>query len=196
MKERKYWKLIFLVPILLAVMYVGGYIAQFFRNYDRWMSTGSTGAPVFPSYLPGACLEALFTFPYGLKGVILCIVLLAILILFLLHRNDDGEVKDKERNLSYSNKGTYGTAGFMTEAEMGEVLELADSRKTDGTILGKLNGKAVCLPLKSRMNRNIAVFGASGSMKSRAFARNMIFQTVRRGESLIVTDPKSGATRS
>ena len=41
------------------------------------------------------------------------------------------------------------------------------------------------------MNRNIAVFGASGSMKSRAFARNMIFQTVHRGESLVITDPKS-----
>lgn len=47
------------------------------------------------------------------------------------------------------------------------------------------------------MNRDIAVYGASGSMKSRAFARNMIFQCVARGknggvgESLIITDPKS-----
>ena len=32
---------------------------------------------------------------------------------------------------------------------------------------------------------------ASGSMKSRAYARNMIFQCVTRGESLIITDPKS-----
>ncbi|MBQ7931477.1 MAG: type IV secretory system conjugative DNA transfer family protein, partial [Clostridia bacterium] len=105
--------------------------------------------------------------------------------------DSDGEVKDEERNLSYSNKGTYGTSGFMTESEMQKVLELSVPGKTDGTILGKLNGKAVCLPLKSRMNRNIAVFGASGTMKSRAFARNMIFQTVKRGESLVVTDPKS-----
>ena len=55
----------------------------------------------------------------------------------------------------------------------------------------KLNGKAVCLPKNTRMNRNIAVYGASGSMKSRAFARNMIFQCVARGASLIITDPKS-----
>lgn len=41
------------------------------------------------------------------------------------------------------------------------------------------------------MNKNIAVYGASGSMKSRAFARNMIFQCVARSESLIITDPKS-----
>lgn len=75
-------------------------------------------------------------------------------------------------------------------------------KKTKGTILGKLNGKAVCLPYETRMNRNIAVYGASGSMKSRAFARIMIFQCVARGnnggigESLIITDPKSGARRS
>ena len=53
--------------------------------------------------------------------------------------------------------------------------------------------------IKHEMNKNIAVYGASGSMKSRAFARNMIFQCVARGqegnnasgESLIITDPKS-----
>ena len=41
------------------------------------------------------------------------------------------------------------------------------------------------------MNKNVAVFGASGSMKSRAYVRNYIFQAARRGESLVITDPKS-----
>ena len=99
---------------------------------------------------------------------------------------------DKERNLTYSDQGTYGTSGFMTDAEMREVLELvSDITKNRGVILGKLYGKAVCLPEKTRMNRNVAVFGASGSMKSRAYARNVVFQCVKRGESLIITDPKS-----
>ena len=40
------------------------------------------------------------------------------------------------------------------------------------------------------MNRNIAVYGASGSMKAGPFARNMIF-SVLPAESLIITDPKS-----
>lgn len=80
----------------------------------------------------------------------------------------------------------------MTEKEMKQVLELHDDlTHTTGTILGQLDDKAVCLPENSRMNKNIAVYGASGSMKSRAFARNMIFQCVRRGESLIINDPKS-----
>lgn len=92
----------------------------------------------------------------------------------------------------YSDKGTYGTSGFMTEDEMCQILEIvSDVRKTKGIILGKLYEKAVCLPQDSRMNRNIAVYGASGSMKSRAFARNAIFSCVSRGESLIINDPKS-----
>ena len=99
---------------------------------------------------------------------------------------------DKERNLTYSDKGTYGTSGFMNDSEFHNVLELVSNIAGNrGVILGMLYGKAVCLPEDTRMNRNVAVFGASGSMKSRAYARNVAFQCVKRGESLIITDPKS-----
>ena len=190
--RKQWWKLIFALPALAMVLYAGGYISQFIRNYKLWQAAGQIDSPTFPSFELSACIDGLFSFPYGLYGVGICIGAFAVLIFIVMHMGDnDGEVKDTERNLSYSNKGTYGTSGFMTDAEMHEVLELSAPGKTDGTILGKLNGKAVCLPLNSRMNRNIAVFGASGTMKSRAFARNMIFQTVKRGESLVVTDPKS-----
>lgn len=190
--KKQWWKLIFALPALALVLYAGGFISQLIRNYKVWQAAGQIGSPTYPSFELSACIDGLFSFPYGLYGVGICLGALGILIFYMMYSGDnDGEVMDQERNLSYSNKGTYGTSGFMTDAEMREVLELSDPRKTDGTILGKLNGKAVCLPLKSRMNRNIAVFGASGTMKSRAFARNMIFQTVKRGESLVVTDPKS-----
>lgn len=99
---------------------------------------------------------------------------------------------DKERNFSYSEKGTYGTSGYMTPEEFRNVLNLtSDIRRSTGIILGTLENKIVCLPESSPYNRNVAVFGASGSMKSRAYARNVLFQCVARGESLIVTDPKS-----
>lgn len=99
---------------------------------------------------------------------------------------------DKERNLTYSDQGTYGTSGFMTDTEMREVLEVvSDIAGNRGVILGKLYGKDICLPEKTQMNRNVAVFGVSGSMKSRAYARNVVFQCIKRGESLIITDPKS-----
>lgn len=193
--NRKWWKLVFLLPICLCLLYVGGYAAQFIRNYQTWSSAGNFAGngtyPPAPSIHPKACFLALTVFPYNLYGTVICVLLFALLIFLLMRMGYDrnGEVFDKERNLNYSSKGT---SGFMTPDEMYKVLELTDHvKKNKGTILGKLNGKAVCLPYKTRMNRNIAVYGASGSMKSRAFARNMIFQCVARGESLIITDPKS-----
>lgn len=63
-------------------------------------------------------------------------------------------------------------------------------RDHDNTILGEYNGKAVCMPEDTRLNRHIAVFGASGTMKSRAIIRNALFQALRRSESVIVTDSK------
>lgn len=44
--------------------------------------------------------------------------------------------------------------------------------------------------INNKLNKNMAVFGASGTMKSRALARNLIIQAVLRGESIIITDPK------
>lgn len=123
----------------------------------------------------------------------MCLLVFGLLI-FIVMRMGWGNkgTYDKERNLTYSDKGTYGTSGFMDDVEMLQVLELvSDITKSRGVILGLLYGKAVCLPENTRMNRNVAVFGASGSMKSPAYARNVVFQCVARGESLIITDPKS-----
>ena len=196
--NRKWWKLIYLLPICLCTLYAGGYVAQFIYNYQIWSATGNfAGNGTYPqaaSLTPNACLMALTRFPYNLYGIFLCLLAFGLLTFLVMRMGYDrnGEIFDKERNLNYSTKGTYGTSGFMTPDEMHKVLELTDHvKKNKGTILGKLNGKAVCLPYETRMNRNVAVYGASGSMKSRAYARNMIFQCVSRGESLIITDPKS-----
>lgn len=126
-------------------------------------------------------------------GIFICSGLLALLIVIIMKMGwgDKGEY-DRDRNLIYSRKGTYGTAGFMSEREMDGVLDLApDIRKHRGTILGMIDKKVVCVPEDSMMNRNIAVYGASGSKKTRAFCVNMIFQCAARGESLLITDPKS-----
>ena len=72
------------------------------------------------------------------------------------------------------------------------VLDLVpDLRKHKGIVLGMLDGKAVCIPENPRINGNLAVYGSSGSMKTRSFCMNRILQAVIRGESLIISDPKS-----
>ena len=115
------------------------------------------------------------------------------LLLFVMRigYSDTGEY-DEDRNFSYSAKGTYGTSGWMSRKEMAGVLELvADLHRYQGIVLGMLERKAVCVPEKTRLNSNLAVYGASGSMKTRSFCMNRILQGVSRGESLVICDPKS-----
>ena len=131
--------------------------------------------------------------PYGIYGIFICIGLLAVLLLFVMRigYSDTGEY-DEDRNFTYSAKGTYGTSGWMSRKEMAGVLELvADLRRYQGIVLGMLDRKAVCVPEKTRLNSNLAVYGASGSMKTRSFCMNRILQGVSRGESLVICDPKS-----
>lgn len=78
----------------------------------------------------------------------------------------------------------------MGERELKDVLEVQPLTKAEGILLGKRNGKAVCLPADTRLNRHIAVFGASGTGKSRGFIRPALFDIIQRGESAIITDSK------
>ncbi len=139
------------------------------------------------------CLAAAFRFPYGFYGVGICTAVIALLIFMVMRMgySDTGEY-DRDRNLIYSSKGTYGTAGFMGKKEVREVLDLVPNiRRHPGTILGELEGEVVCVPLKTRFNGNLAVYGASGSKKTRAFCVNMILQSAARKSSLVICDPKS-----
>ena len=190
------------IPVLCCLCYGGGYIAQFIKNYSIWEEAGgglgSGTSPAFPDAAVSECLKTLFSFPYGVYGLIICAAALGILIFMIMRMGDgEGSERDRERNFDYSNKGTYGTSGFMSEKEMREVFEVDSIRNNDGILLGLYNNKPLFLPRDTFMNKNIAVFGASGSMKSRAYVRNYIFQATRRmhgsgqGESLIITDPKS-----
>lgn len=186
-------------PALIAVLYAGGYLAQFIANYTAWQQAGGypgdDTAPMLPSSSFFTCLKSVFVPPYGIYGIFICAGLLILLFAMVMKLGfaDSGEY-DRERNLVYSRKGTYGTAGFMTKKELKEVLDLApDIKKHNGTILGLLDGQAVCVPKETRLNANIAVYGASGSQKTRAFCVNRILQAAggSHGESLIICDPKS-----
>lgn len=180
----------------VLVLYLSGMAAQLFRNYALWQQAGNfLGAgepPKLPSSEPAEILRGLFSFPYGLYGFLITIGGIAAAVFFGLRigRNSQGEY-DNERNLIYSDEGTYGTAGYMSRKELKEVLELQTPGNGTGVILGLMDDKAVCLPENTMLNQNIMVYGASGTKKSRAFVRNRIFQAVIRGESLIITDPKS-----
>ena len=177
----------------MSFLYLVGMVSQILANYRVWLKEdGISGREVMkpPDRDFFVCIRHVFTVQ-GLKS--LAFVLLTGISIYLYvrwHDRFDGNRYD-ERGFKTSSTGTYGTAGWMSDKEMREELEVAAIDKAEGVILGERDGKAVCMPRNTRLNRHIAVFGASGTMKSRAVIRNALFQALRRGESVVITDPKA-----
>ena len=114
-----------------------------------------------------------------------------------------------DRNFRIAEEGTYGTSALMRRDEIENLMDWKDIEETEGIILGQLDGKVISLPSKkefdaklaknhwgiselinNKVNNNLVVIGAPGTMKTRAFIRNAIIQAIKRGESIIITDPK------
>lgn len=92
--------------------------------------------------------------------------------------------------------GTFGTADWGNKQEIQEYLSIG---KRDGIILGETDEQEIItLPMNTYLNKNIAVFGSSGSKKSRGFAipngielvQEEVQEAIQRQMSLVFTDPK------
>lgn len=165
---------------MILALYVGGFMEQLF------MESAVRLAPI-DTIRHGISSVA------GIQCSIVAFILFGAVAGLIVWRGSGKEAYD-ERNFEVSSKGTYGTAGFMDEEERAQVLQSEKSfEKVDGVIFGRnlQDEKIISLPVESRLNRNFAVCGSQGSMKSRAFARVMALQCIRRGESIYLTDPKS-----
>ena len=80
-----------------------------------------------------------------------------------------------------------------SEAEMNDIYKSGDYASLKENICGcdpKNPNKLLSVRRSRGMNGNVLVFGSPGSGKSVCIAIPTIMQTIRRGESLIVTDPK------
>ena len=110
-------------------------------------------------------------------------ILMVIDILLVLKKKSD-EIKGINFK---SEDGTHGTANWMTENEMTGIL----SFDKPGIILGKYNNKFIKLPFDSYFNKNICVFGSSGSMKTIGFLLTNLLELSKYKKSIIVTDPKA-----
>ena len=180
-----------------VVLYTGGYLSQLLQNFIAWKQSnpvpGDGSLPAVASFHFFDCIKSALAFPGSLPGVCFSGLIIGAITIMLIKAfaRDDGNYDD-DRNFLYSAKGTYGTSGWMTQQEFKTVLELVPNvHNYKGIILGLQNGKAVCVPEDTMLNKNLAVYGASGSKKTRAFCMNRILQGVARNESLIVSDPKS-----
>lgn len=176
----------------VTLFYLGGALGQLMENYRDWLMMGGlegqgTIRPV--NWELADCFRRAFT-KNGVKGILGILLAGAAVVGYMRFGGWLGGKERDPRGFARSSTGAYGTAAWMTEREMRQVLEVAPVSRAEGTILGEYRGKAVCMPKDTRFNRHIAIFGASGTMKSRAVIRGALFQALRRGESVVVTDPK------
>ena len=178
---------------LVMLLYISGLISQIASNYAEWMSAeGLTGNVTMkpPSWNPITCLGQAFTVR-GLCSLLAILTICGVIFLiYKLYDRFDGKKKDP-RGFTTSDSGVYGTATFMTDKEMRNMLELTTPEKAEGIILGEYEGKTVCMPRDTRLNKHIAICGASGTMKSRAVIRNALFQCLKNDESVVICDAKS-----
>ena len=195
MDKRKLKIALSLAVLIPCVLYAAGIIAQFIININAWKAAGSDyrTSPGLPSSQISEVVRALFHFPEGLIAIGVVVLGIAVLCVFGLRIGwGQNGVTDSDRNLTVSNSGSYGTASFMSPKEASACFEVTSAKRTRQDILGMLpDGQVLTLPKDTRLNANLAVCGSSGTGKSRAISRNLVLQAVKRGESVILTDPKS-----
>lgn len=129
-------------------------------------------------------LYAIISFIIALISVL---IVLDILLVVSKGKNENKGVIFKPEN------GTYGTSDWMKLEEMKKVLTIDD---IPGIILGRFEGNIVKLPLDTYFNKNICVFGSSGSMKTTAFLLTNLLEISKYLKSIIVTDPKAEIYRT
>ena len=159
-------------------------------------------AGFFAAFMVGEWSAGLFrmlklsvTTSYGLAIALIFAFALTFVAAMIFRKNMDlnGAKEIDDRGMITSNAGTYGTAEWMSEAEAKQVYEVGPDEKVTGTILGQFTQEGeevIALPFEPTGNRNLILIGPPGSGKSFGYVRTAVFQSIVRGESVVVTDPK------
>lgn len=159
-------------------------------------------AGFFAAFMVGEWSAGLFrmlklsvTTSYGLAFALIFAFALTFVAAMIFRKNMDlnGAKEIDDRGMITSNAGTYGTAEWMSEAEAKQVYEVGPVENVTGTILGQFTQEGeevIALPFEPTGNRNLILIGPPGSGKSFGYVRTAVFQSIVRGESVVVTDPK------
>lgn len=156
----------------IAKVFVGEWDAGFLRGFVLALTTG-----------------------YGIvTALVFACAITFIIIRFSVNNTDLNATKEvDDRGVATSMAGTYGTARWMNEAEAKKVYEVGPVENVTGTILGQFTQdgeEVIALPFEPTGNRNLILIGPPGSGKSFGYVRTAVFQSIVRGESVVVTDPK------
>lgn len=132
---------------------------------------------------------------YGIvTALVFACAITFVIIRFSVNNTDLNATKEvDDRGVATSMAGTYGTARWMNETEAKKVYEVGSVENVTGTILGQFTQdgeEVIALPFEPTGNRNLILIGPPGSGKSFGYVRTAVFQSIVRGESVVVTDPK------
>lgn len=135
------------------------------------------------------------TTSYGIvTALVFACAITFVIIRFSVNNTDLNATKEvDDRGVATSMAGTYGTARWMNETEAKKVYEVGPVENVTGTILGQFTQdgeEVIALPFEPTGNRNLILIGPPGSGKSFGYVRTAVFQSIVRGESVVVTDPK------
>lgn len=216
-------KKIVMVVVFFALLFIGFYLNAIYIL----LSTGDA-TNLFSMSIPKIIMMGLTSFSgWIIIGVCLILVVILYFVVAAAGGNLERVVATDERGVSFTDKGTYGTAKWMTKEGAKECYEVVPIEEANGIILGQFIEKdddksgmseklqkltkplynaagkeqtpparkgdgelVIALPGKRGANNNICVLGSPGTGKSFCFVRNAIYQAIKRGESVVVTDPK------
>lgn len=141
----------------------------------------------------------LFTVIFRNRTICIIWILLNLIIILVVKNvvitKQNAKIEVEGVNLKKKD-GTFGTADWGSKEEIQEYLSIG---KRDGIILGETEEQEIItLPMDTYLNKNIVVFGSSGSKKSRGFAipngielaQEELQRAINRNMSLVFTDPK------
>lgn len=149
-------------------------------------------------------LAAIFT-PTGFFVAFFCTLMIILITKKGFNWFSGYKFKRDPRGFDILPDGTHGTSGWMDRKELVKIMDTGLPNELSGTILGKIKedineddtfAEYLSLKEKCGLNDHIMVYGASGTGKSWGFVRPFVLQAARRKESIVILDPKGGATRS
>lgn len=204
LKIREHFWFYFICTLIGVYLY--GIVINSIINAMRNFTQGTMNETM--SLNPIKCFAAVFT-PQGL-GVLFFICVIYVLISGKwMHLITGVKITRDERNFFVSNEGTHGTSGWMMKKEREKVLQTGSADELPCPILCKIKDSVydsdrfadyVGLRTDAGLNSHTMVYGASGAGKSRGFVKPFILKMAKfkaeKKESMILVDPKGGATRS
>ena len=129
---------------------------------------------------------------YGKVYTLFIYLILEFIVFKIVSQNYKPYILDVERRFGMSDTQEAGSSHFMTEEEEEKTFTVGNIKNQTGNILGTdetFKDMYAILP-QYGINANALYIGSPGSGKTRCLGMPMILQTIRRGESMFVTDPK------